>query len=158
MNLVPWWFQVSYKASWPRPCCHAERHWLICCCCLVAVVSDCHPMDCSTPGLLVPHYLPGFAQVHVHWISDEYSGLISFRIDWFDLAVQRIPKSPFQRHNSKASVLRCSAFFMVQLSHLCMTIGNTIALTLWTFVGKVMSLLFNMLFRFVIAFLPRSVF
>ena len=73
-------------------------------------------------------------------------GLISFRIDWFDLlAVQGTLKSLLQHHNMKASILGCSAFFMVQFSHPCMTIGKTIALTRWTFVGKVMSLLFNML-------------
>ena len=89
--------------------------------------------------------------------SNEYSGLIFFRIDWFDLlAVQRTLKSLFQHHSSKASVLQCSAFFMVQLSYPYMTTGKTIALTRWTFVGKVMSLLFNMLSRLVIAFLPRS--
>ena len=89
--------------------------------------------------------------------SKEYSGLIFFRIDWFDFhAVQATLKSLHQHHNSKASVLCCSAFFMVQLSHLYMTTGKTIALTIWTFVGKVMSLLFNTLSRFVIAFLPRS--
>ena len=89
--------------------------------------------------------------------SNEYSGLISFRIDWFDLlAVQRTLKSLLQHHNSKASVLRGSAFFMVQLSHPYITTQKTIALTRQTFVGKVMSLLFNMLFRLVIAFLPRS--
>ena len=88
--------------------------------------------------------------------SNEYSGLISFRIDWFDLTtVQGAFKSFLQHHNSKASVLRCSAFFMVQLSCPYRTTGKTIALTIWTFVGKVMSLLFNMLSRFVIAFLPR---
>ena len=78
--------------------------------------------------------------------SNEYSGLISFRIDWLDLlAVQGIFKSLLQHHSSKASVLRCSAFFMVQLSHLRMTPGKTIALTIQTFVSKMMSLLFNML-------------
>ena len=88
---------------------------------------------------------------------NEYSGLISFRIDWFDLlAIHRILKSFLQHHSSKASILWCSAFFMVQLSHLCMTTRKTTALTIWTFVEKVMSLLFNMLYRFVIAFLPRS--
>ena len=82
---------------------------------------------------------------------------MSFRIDWFDLlAVQGILKSLLQHHSSKASVLPCSTFFMVQLSHLYVTTGKTIALTRSTFVGKVMSLLFNMLSRFVIAFLPRS--
>ena len=88
--------------------------------------------------------------------SNEYSGLISFRIDWFDLlAVQGTLKS-LQHHSSKASILRCSAFYIVQLSHPCMTTRKTIALTRWTFVGKVMSLLFKMLSRLVIAFLPKS--
>ena len=89
--------------------------------------------------------------------SNEYSGLISCRIDWFDiLSVQGILKSLLQHHSSKASILRGSAFFMVQLSHPYMTTGKTIALTRWTFVGKVLSLLFKMLSRFVIAFLPMS--
>ena len=89
--------------------------------------------------------------------SNEYSGLISFRIDWFDLlAVQGTLKSLIQQHSSKASVFQCSAFFTVQLSHPYMTTEKTTALTTWTFVGKVMSLLFNMLSRLVIAFLPRS--
>ena len=89
--------------------------------------------------------------------SSDYSGLISFRIEWFDLlAVQGTPKSLFQYHSSKASILWHSTFFMVQLSHPYMTTGKTIALTRQTFVGKVMSLLFNMLSRFVITFLPRS--
>ena len=89
--------------------------------------------------------------------SNEYSGLISFRIDWFDiLAVQRTPKSLLQHHSSKVSILQCSAFFMVQLSHPFMTTGKTIALTRQTIVGKVISLLFNMLSRLVLAFPPRS--
>ena len=89
--------------------------------------------------------------------SNEYLGLISFRIDLFDLlSVHGTPKSLLQHHSSKASILPCSASFMVQLSHPHMTTGKTIALTRWTFVGKVMSLLFNMLFQLVIAFLPRS--
>ena len=89
--------------------------------------------------------------------SNEYSGLISFRMDWLDLlAVQGTLKSHLQHHSSKASSLCCSAFFTVQLSHPYMITGKTIALTRWTFVGKVMSLLFNMLSRLVIAFLPRS--
>ena len=89
----------------------------------------------------------------------EYSVLISFRIDWFDLlAVQETLKSLLQHHSSKASILRCSAFFIIQLSHPYMTTGITISLTRWTFVSKVMSLLFNILPKFVIAFLPRSVF
>ena len=89
--------------------------------------------------------------------SNEYSGLISFRIDWFDvLAVQGTLKRLLQHHSSKASILQCSAFFTVQLSHPYMITGKTISLTRWTFVGKVMSLLFNMLSRLVITFLPRS--
>ena len=87
--------------------------------------------------------------------SNEYSGLISFRMDWLDLlAVQGTLKSLLQHHNSKASIHQCSAFFIVQLSHPYMTTGKTIALTRWSFVGKVMSLLFNILSRLVIAFLP----
>ena len=89
--------------------------------------------------------------------SSEYSGLISFRIDWLDLlAVQRTLKSLLQHHSSKASILQRSAYFTVQLSHPYMTTGKTIALTRQTFVGKVMSLLLNMLSRLFITFLPRS--
>ena len=88
--------------------------------------------------------------------SNEYSGFISFRIDWFDLAIQGTLKNLLQHHNSKASILWRSAFFIVQLSLPYMTTGETIALTLWTFVSKALSLLFSMLSRFVIAFLPRS--
>ena len=89
--------------------------------------------------------------------SNEYPGLISFRMDWLDLlAVQGTLKSLLQHHSSKASILQHSAFFMIQLSHPCMTTGKTTALTLWTFVGKVLYLLFNVPARFVIAFLPKS--
>ena len=89
--------------------------------------------------------------------SNEYSGLISFRIDWFDLlAVQETLMSLLQNHNSKASILWCSASFMIQLSHPYMTSRKAIALTVWSFVGKVMSLLFNTLSRFVIAFLHKE--
>ena len=89
--------------------------------------------------------------------SNEYSGLIAFRMDWLDrLAVQGSLKSLPQHHSSKASILWSSAFFIVQISHPYMTTGKTIALTRWTFVGKVMPLLFNMLSRLVITFLPRS--
>ena len=89
--------------------------------------------------------------------SNEYSGLISFRMDWLDsLADQGTLKSFLQHHSSKASILWCSAYFIVQLSHPYMTTGKTIALTRMTFVGKVMSLLFNMLYRLVITFLLRS--
>ena len=89
--------------------------------------------------------------------SNEHPGLISLRMDWPDLlAVQGTLKSLLQHHSSKASIFRCSAFFTVQLSHPFMTTGKTISLTRWTFVDKVMSLLFNMLSRLVITFLPRN--
>ena len=89
--------------------------------------------------------------------SNEYSGLISFNTDWFDLlVVQGTLKSLLQHHDSKGSILQCSAFFMVQFSHLCMTTGKTIALTIQTFFSKVMSLIFKKLSLLVIAFLPRS--
>ena len=89
--------------------------------------------------------------------SDEHLGLISFRMDWLDLlAVQGTLKSLLQHHSSKASILQCSAFFTAQLSHPYMTTGKTIALTRWTFAGKVMSLLLNMLFSLIITFFPRS--
>ena len=89
--------------------------------------------------------------------SSEHPGLISFRMDWLDLlAVQGTLKSLLKQHSSKASILQRSAFFIVKLSHPYMTTGKTIALTRWTFVGKVMSLLLNMLSRLVITFLPRS--
>ncbi|CAM9757122.1 unnamed protein product [Rangifer tarandus platyrhynchus] len=106
--------------------------------------------------------------LHIRWpkywsfsfsisLSNEYSGLISFRMDWLDLlAVQETVKSLLQHHSSKGSILLHSVFFIVQLSHPYMTTGKTIALTRWTFVGQVMSLLFSMLSRLVIAFLPRS--
>ena len=122
------------------------------------------------PLLLLPSIFPSIrvfssrSVLHIRWPnycsfsfsispSNEYSGLISLRMDWFDLAVQGTPKSLLQHHSSKASILQCSAFFMVQLSHPYMTTGKTVALT---FVCKVMSLLFNMLSRLVIVFLPRS--
>ena len=126
------------------------------------------------PLLLLPSIFPSIRVVsnesllHIRWPkcwsfsfsispSNEYSGLISFRMDWLDLlAVQATLKSLLQHHSSKASILQCSVFFIVQLSHPYMTTGKTIALTRWTFVGKIMSLLFNMLSRLVITFLPRS--
>ena len=122
------------------------------------------------PLLLLPSILPFSNEpiLHIRWPKDwsfsfsispsnEYSGLISFRMDWLDLpAVQGTLKSLLQHHSSKASFLWCSVFFIVQLSHPHMTTGKTISLTRWTFFGKIMSLLFNMLSRFFIAFLPRS--
>ena len=153
------------------------------CCCSVAQSFPilCDPMDCSTPGLPVPHHFPVFAQVHVHCIGDailwcplllpsifprirdfsnessvlirwpkywhfslsyssEYSGLTSLKIDWFDLlAVQGTLRSLLLHHSSKASILWCSAFFMAQLSQLVHDHWKTIALTIWTFVGRVIS-------------------
>ena len=126
------------------------------------------------PLLLLPSIFPSIrvfsseSVFHIRWPkywnfsfsispSNEYLGLISFRIDWLDLlAVQESLKSLLQHHSSKASILWRSAFFIVQLSHPYMTIGKTIALTRWTFVGKVLSLLFTMLSRLVIGFLQRS--
>ena len=168
-------------------------------------LSPCDPMDCSTPGFPVLHYLwsllklvsiesmmpsnhlilcrpllllPSiFPSIRVfsnesvlrirwpkYWSfsfiispSNEYSGLISFRIDWFNLlAVQETLNSLLQHHSSKPSILQHSTFFMVQISHLYMTTGKTIALTRWTFVGKVMSMVSNVLSRLVITFLPKS--
>ena len=124
------------------------------------------------PLLLLPSIFPSIrvlsneSALHVSWPkywsisfspSNKYSGLISFKIDWLDLlAVQGALKSLLQHHSSKASIFWHLAFFMVQLSHPYMTTGKSITLTMQTFVGKVMSLLFNMLSRFVMAFLPRS--
>jgi len=128
----------------------------------------CHPL------LLLPSIFPSIrvfsseSAVHIRWPkywsfslnispSNEHSGLISFRMDWFDLlAVQGTLKSLLQHHSLKASILWHSAFFTVQLSHLYMTTGKTIALTIQTFVGKVMSLVFNTLSRFVIVFLKSK--
>ena len=126
------------------------------------------------PLLLLPSIFPSItvfsneSGLHIWWpkywsfsfnnsFSNEHLGLISFRMDWFDLlAVQGNLKSLLQHHSSKTSILQCSASFTVQLSHSYMTTGETIALTRWTFVCKVMSLLFNMLSRLVITFLPRN--
>ena len=140
---------------------------------ITSVMPSNHLILCR-PLLLLPSIFPSItvffseSVLHNRWpkcwsfsfsicSSNEYSGLISFRMNWLDLlAVQGTHKSLLQHHSSKASILRHSAFFIVQLSHPYMTTGKTIALTGWTFVGKVMSLLFNMLSRLVIAFLPRS--
>ena len=128
----------------------------------------CHPL------LLLPSIFPSIrvfsieSALHIRWPkywsfsfnispSNEHQGLISFKMDWLDLLdVQGTLKSLLQHHSSKASILQHSAFFIVQLSHPYMTTGKTIALTRWTFVNKVMSLLFNMLSRLVLTFLPRS--
>jgi len=126
-----------------------------------SVMPSNHLILCR-PLLLLPSISPSIrvfsneSALHIV-LSNEHLGLISFRMDWLDLlAVQGTLKSLIQHHSSKASVLQCSAFFTIQLSHPYMTTGKTIALTRWTFVDKVMSLLFNMLSRLVIIFLPRS--
>ena len=126
------------------------------------------------PLLLLPSIIPSIrvfsneSVLHIRWTkywsfsfsispSNEYSGLVSFRMDWLDLlAVQGTLKSLLQHHSSKASILQRSAFFIVQLSHPYLTTGKTKALTIWTFVGKVISLLFNVPSRLVIVFLPKS--
>ena len=138
-----------------------------------SVMPSNHLILCR-PLLLLPSIPPSIrvfskeSVLHIRWPkywsfsfsispSNEHPGLISFRMDWLHrLAIQGTLKSLLQHHSSKAAILWCSAFFMVQLSHPYMTTGKTIALTRWTFVGKVMALLFNMLSRLIIAFLPRS--
>ena len=138
-----------------------------------SVMPSNHLMLCH-PLLLLPSILPSTrvfsieSSIHIRWPKyqtfsfstipfNEYSGLVSFRIDWFDLlAIQGTLKSVPQHHSSEVSILQCSAFFTVQLSHPYMTTGKNIALTRWTFVGKVISLLFNMLSSFVIAIFSRS--
>ena len=137
-----------------------------------SVMPTYHLILCHS--LLLPSIFPSIrvfsneSALHIRWPkywsfsfstspSNEHAGLISFRIDWFDLlAIQGNLKSLLQHHSSKATIRWCSAFFMVQLSHPLMTTRKTIALTTWTFVSNIMSLLFNMSSRLVIAFLPRS--
>ena len=138
-----------------------------------SVMPSNHLILCG-PLLLLPSIFPSIrvfsneSSLHIRWPkywsfsfnispSNEHPGLISFRMDWLDLlTVQGTVKSLLQHHSSKASILQHSAFFIVQLSHPYMTTGKTIALTRWIFVNKVMSLLFNMLSRLVITFLPKS--
>ena len=150
----------GFPVQLPGVCSSSLRQW-----CQPTISPSCLP-------LLLPSMFSSLrvfsseSAVHIRWPkywsfsirpSNEYSGLISFRIDWFDLlAVQGTLKSLLQHHSLKASILWPSPFIVVQLWHLYMTTGKTIALTIWTFVSKVMSLLFHMLSRFVIAFLPRS--
>ena len=138
-----------------------------------SVMPSSHLILCRPPFLrpsIFPSIkvFPNESALHIRWPkywsfsfnirpSNEHPGLISFRMDWLDLlAVQGTHKNLLQHHSSKAPILPCSAFVIVQLSHPYMTTGKTIALTRWTFVGKVMSLLLNMLSRLVITFLPRS--
>ena len=128
----------------------------------------CHPLFLPPSNFPSIRVFSNESVFHIRWPkywsfsfsispSSEYSGLISFRMDWLDLLdAQGILKSLLQHHSSKAPILQCSAFFMVQFSYPYMITGKTISLTIWTFVGKVISLLFSMLSRFVITFLPRS--
>ena len=140
----------------------------------IELVMSCNHLILCCPLLLLPSIFSSIrvfsneSFLHIRWPkywsfsfsispSNEYSGLISFRVDCFDLlAIQGTLKSLRQHHSSKASILWCTAFFRVQLSHPYMTTRKSIALTIWTFLSKVLSLLFNMLSRLVIAFLPRS--
>ena len=165
-NLQPHGLQhtrLPFPSPSPRACSNSGplSRW-----CLPTISSSFAPFSsCLQPSIRV---FSNESALHFRWPkywsfsfsispSNEYSGFISFKIDWFDLlAVQGTLKNLLQHHNSKASILRCSVFFMVQIPQLYMTTGKTIVLTLQTFVGKVMSLLFNMLSRFVTAFLPRS--
>ena len=133
-------------------------------------IQPSHPLSCPSPPSIFPsiRVFSNDSALCIRWSkywsfsfnispSNEHSGLISFRMNWLDhLAVQGTLKSLLQHHSSKTSILWCLAFFIVQLPHPYMTTGKTIALTRWTFVGKIMSLLFNMLSRLVITFLPRS--
>ena len=134
-------------------------------------IQPSHPLSSPSPSTLNFSHIRVFLNesvLHIRWPkywsfsfsigpSNEHSGLISFRMDWLDLlAVQGTLKSLLQHHSSKASILQCSGFFIVKLSHPYMTTGKTLALTRLTFVDKVMSLLFNTLSRLVITFLPRS--
>ena len=134
-------------------------------------IQPSHPLSSPSPPAPNPSQHQGLfneSSLHIRWSkycgfsfnispSDEHPRLICFRLDWLDsIAVQGTLKSLLQHHSSKASVLQCSAFFIVQLSHPYMTTGKTVALTRWNFVSKVMSLLFNMLSRLIKAFFPRS--
>ena len=164
-----------------RSSCHGRSSNLSCCCyysvaqswltlASASISQPSHPLSPSSPLALnlsqhqslfqwvgSLHQVAKLLELQLqHQSLHEYSGLISFRIEWFDLAVQGALKSLLQHHSSKASILWYSAFFTVQLSQPYMTTGKTIDLTIRTFVSKVMSLLFNMLSRFVIVFLPRS--
>ena len=153
--------QASYPSPSPRACsnlCPSIWRWHPNISFSVVAVSSC--FNLSQHQVLFQQVRPLYQVAKVLfqlWFSSEYSGLISFKTDWFDLlAVQGTLEHLLQHHSSKASILCCSALFMVQRSHLCLTSGKITALTIWTFAGKVMSLLFNSLSRFVRAFLPRS--
>jgi len=165
--VIPW--TVACQAS-----LSITNYWSLLKCMNIKLVMPSKHLTLCHPLVLLPSVFPSIrvfsnkSVLHIRWPKDwsfsfsispsnAYSGLISSRMEWLDLlAVQGTLKSLLQHHSSKASILRCSAFFTVQLSHPYMTTGKTIALTRWTFVGKVMSLLFNTLSRLVITFLPRS--
>ena len=167
-SIVSWVFATSWTAARQASLSFTiyQSCWNSC------PLSQWYHLVLYCPLLLLLSILPSIrvfsseSALHIRWprywsfsfsISPTNSGLISFRIDWFYLlAVQGTLKSLLQHHSSKTSIIWHSAFFMVQLSYSYMTTGKTIALTIQTFVGKVMSLLFNMMSRFVIAFLPRS--
>ena len=160
-NSVEWLSRVHLLATPWTPGFPVHHQFLELAQTYVHQVSDAiQPSHSLSSPSLPASFFPasGFFPVSRLFTSGGQStGLISFRIDWFDLlALQGTLKSLLQRHNSKASIFQCSAFFMVQLGHPHMTTGKTIALTTWTFVGKVISLLFNMLSRLVIILLPRK--
>ena len=168
-----WLLVTPWRVSWQVSLSITKSQSLLKLMSIESVMPSNHLILCC-PLLLPPSIFPSIrvfsheSVLHIRWpnywsfsfsisSSNEYSGLISFRMDWLDLlAVQGTFKSLLHHHTSKASILWCSAFFIVQLSHPYRITGKTIALTRWTFVGKVMSLLFNMLSRLVIAFFPRS--
>ena len=168
-----WLFATQWTAGWQASLSITNFQSLLKLMSIESVILSNHLILCLSL-LLLPSVFPSIrvfsneSVLHIrrpkYWSfsfsispSNEYSGLISFRMDELDLfAVQGTVKSLLQHHSSKASILLCSASFILQLSHPYMTTGKTIALTRWTFVGKVMSLLFNMLSRLVITFLPRS--
>ena len=168
------WFFVTPRTSGHQASLSITNSWnLLKLICIESVMPYNHPIHCHLL-LIQPSIFPSIrvfsneSVLHFRWPkywsfsfsispSNEHPGLISFRMDWLDLlAIQGTLKSLLQHHSSKASILGCSAFFIVHLSHPYMITGKNTDLTRWTFVGKVMSLLFNIMSRFVIAFLPRS--
>ena len=168
-----WLFATLWTAAYQASLSITNSRSLLKLMSIKLVMPSNHLILCC-PLLLLPSFFPSIgvfsneSTLHIRWPkywsfsssispSNEYPGLISFRMDWLDLlAVQGTLKSLLQHHSSKASILQCSTFFIVQLSHPYMTTGKALALTKWTFVDKVMSLLFNTLSRLVMAFLPRS--
>ena len=168
-----WLFATPWTAARQAPLSNTNFWSLLQLMSIESVMPSNHLILCR-PLLLLPVIFPSIgvfskeSALHIRWPkygsfsfnispSNEHPTLVSFRMDWLDLlAVQGIPKSLLQHHSSKASILQHSAFLIVQLSHTYMTTGKTIALTIRTFVGKIMSLLFNMLSGLVIAFLPSS--